>query len=366
MALIESMRRNGPMGVLGTRGDIQQIMAKMKKMEDKRQEVYLRLLDRRGQKVALTEEGGGHALVSFPQALIRMPNTLKYKPIDEWSKYEEIWQNVTHFPWYLNDAKCKHFSISFAPPHSLEPLGLVSYPSSGNTWLRYLVEGATGYFTGSMYNDLMLGTKGLYGEVVPWDSGMTVAIKSHGHTTGQGVEQPRELQVNYNNFEEFDKRAILLIRNPFRAIIGHRHLDSGGHTGFADEDQFIGEDWDHFVRVKIASWENLYLDWLHEAESEDIHVIHFETLKQDLVSSLRALVQFMELEVDEGRLKCTWRNNEGNFHRKKAGGSLAAKENPFTPEHTILIRDSIHRVNQALFEKKKPEMPLDQYEFYQM
>lgn len=94
MALIESMRRNGPMGVLGTRGDIQQIMAKMKKMEDKRQEVYLRLLDRRGQKVALTEEGGGHALVSFPQALIRMPNTLKYKPIDEWSKYEEIWQNV--------------------------------------------------------------------------------------------------------------------------------------------------------------------------------------------------------------------------------------------------------------------------------
>lgn len=125
-------------------------------------------------------------------------------------------------------------------------------------------------------------------------------------------------------------------------------------------------DWDHFVRVKIASWENLYLDWLHEAESEDIHVIHFETLKQDLVSSLRALVQFMELEVDEGRLKCTWRNNEGNFHRKKAGGSLAAKENPFTPEHTILIRDSIHRVNQALFEKKKPEMPLDQYEFYQM
>ena len=35
-------------------------------------------------------------------------------------------------------------------------VGLASYPSSGNTWIRYLVECAAGIFSGSMYNDVML------------------------------------------------------------------------------------------------------------------------------------------------------------------------------------------------------------------
>jgi hypothetical protein len=39
-------------------------------------------------------------------------------------------------------------------------VGLVSYPSSGNTWLRYLIEGLTGFFSGSMYNDFLIGKKG--------------------------------------------------------------------------------------------------------------------------------------------------------------------------------------------------------------
>ena len=33
-----------------------------------------------------------------------------------------------------------------------QPLvALSSYPGSGNTWLRYLIEGITGIFTGSFY-----------------------------------------------------------------------------------------------------------------------------------------------------------------------------------------------------------------------
>jgi hypothetical protein len=38
----------------------------------------------------------------------------------------------------------------------------VSYPSSGNTWIRYLIEGLTGYFSGSMYNDNVIGKKGKF------------------------------------------------------------------------------------------------------------------------------------------------------------------------------------------------------------
>ena len=35
--------------------------------------------------------------------------------------------------------------------------------------------------------------------------------------------------------------GILLIRNPYKAIYGHRHLDAGGHVGFADASHFFGQ-----------------------------------------------------------------------------------------------------------------------------
>ena len=40
-------------------------------------------------------------------------------------------------------------------------VGLISPPSSGNTWTRYLIEKATGYFTGSVYRDKSLYSKGI-------------------------------------------------------------------------------------------------------------------------------------------------------------------------------------------------------------
>ena len=42
-------------------------------------------------------------------------------------------------------------------PHVL----LTSVPSSGNTWLRYLLEKASGFFTGSIYKDKPVFEKGL-------------------------------------------------------------------------------------------------------------------------------------------------------------------------------------------------------------
>ncbi len=41
-------------------------------------------------------------------------------------------------------------------PHCRPPIALASYPGSGNTWLRYLLEGAGGIFTGSRYKDLQI------------------------------------------------------------------------------------------------------------------------------------------------------------------------------------------------------------------
>ncbi len=41
-------------------------------------------------------------------------------------------------------------------PGCKPPMALASYPGSGNTWVRYLLEAASGVFTGSRYKDLQI------------------------------------------------------------------------------------------------------------------------------------------------------------------------------------------------------------------
>ena len=48
--------------------------------------------------------------------------------------------------------------------------------------VRYLIECATGIYTGSMYHDSSLKRKGMYGEGVAFDSGLTLLQKTHGYT----------------------------------------------------------------------------------------------------------------------------------------------------------------------------------------
>ena len=55
--------------------------------------------------------------------------------------------------------------------------GLLSYPGSGNTWLRYLIQRATGYVTGSVYFSKVLYQNGFPGEKL--DNGSAIVVKSH-------------------------------------------------------------------------------------------------------------------------------------------------------------------------------------------
>ena len=65
----------------------------------------------------------------------------------------------TYYPW-PNDAMCENFTTVFSKGQPLPPVALASNPNSGNTWLRYLIEGITGIFTGSFYSDIDLSRKG--------------------------------------------------------------------------------------------------------------------------------------------------------------------------------------------------------------
>ena len=101
-------------------------------------------------------------------------------------------------------------------------VALASFPGSGSTWSRTLLEDATGVFTGAIYCDKKLKGDGFVGEYIT--TGNVIAIKSHQHI------------VNLTNPDRkhattFDA-AIFIIRSVFDAVLSERKRSiSNNHTG---------------------------------------------------------------------------------------------------------------------------------------
>ena len=55
--------------------------------------------------------------------------------------------------------------------------GLLSFPGSGNTWIRHLIQIATGHLTGSFHFSELLYNNGFPGENLK--NGSAIVIKSH-------------------------------------------------------------------------------------------------------------------------------------------------------------------------------------------
>ena len=74
--------------------------------------------------------------------------------------------------WFSADPSCAHLLTRFARPGSLPDARLASFPRSGNTWTRYLLEAATGFVTcGPTYDsesreDLPIGALPAVGDVM--------------------------------------------------------------------------------------------------------------------------------------------------------------------------------------------------------
>lgn len=126
---------------------------------------------------------------------------------------------------------------TFLPSQS-PMVALVSFQGSGNTWLRYLLEQSTGVFTGSIYCDTSL-KKFFPGEYIV--SGNVLAIKTHipkSHQVPVGVQ---------NNLKrKFYDKAILLVRNPFDALVSEANRrwnteTEDNHLGLASEAAFVGK-----------------------------------------------------------------------------------------------------------------------------
>ncbi|KAK4312022.1 hypothetical protein Pmani_016515 [Petrolisthes manimaculis] len=174
------------------------------------------------------------------------------------------------------------------------PVRLVSFPCSGNTWFRYLVESATGIFTGSVYNDKYLYKRGYRGELEVPDNGKTLLQKTHAFTYTI-KEYLSNFKKRYSNNELFHP-AILLIRNPARGIISfYKFTVSESHTGQIDEKHFHSEEFHRLFNIWLAHWESLVLDRLLGSRAP-VYVVYYEELVASPLHTLRQVFTFLGIK----------------------------------------------------------------------
>lgn len=199
---------------------------------------------------------------------------------------------------------------------------LASFPGSGNTWLRYLLQQATGVYTGSVYKDFGLLKNGFPAESV--SNGSVLVVKTH--EWGPAARAPFH-------------RAVLLVRAPGPAIQAEFNRQSGGHIGFAAPDRYRlkkGRFWANFVTAKLSAWRRTNMDWLSNFTGPT-HVVQYDDLVADVETTLRGILDFLEFPVTEEAMRCAMERREGIYRRKRR--ALQANFDPFTGPMKDMLRD---------------------------
>jgi len=189
-------------------------------------------------------------------------------------------------------------------------VGLISAPSSGNTWTRYLLEKATGYFTGSVYRDYRLYSTGYLGE----HSSDTVIRKDHFLLT-DSKKVPSEKDVS-----KLYSAVVFIVRNPYNTYISDfQRRNTHSHTGMVNFENITEE---------ITMFNPMFLSKLSKSltsKGVPLYVIVYEDLVKNPIGEIRKLLTtFAPLKPIlpnskelEDRLMCLSSQLTGLFKRKK-------------------------------------------------
>uniref|UniRef100_A0A0N8CLT7 Rna-binding protein n=3 Tax=Daphnia magna TaxID=35525 RepID=A0A0N8CLT7_9CRUS len=321
---------------------------------------------------------------------------------------------------WSNDTYCNQFTVHLLEENSVQPRALVSFPGSGNTWLRMLLMGVTGLYVDTIYpGDELFISKGKaifrssaflkktknqwkplkitipnFSFLNPWwnetaggtyelnkDCNCSLLQKTHDVSLFSVIynmamaNKSTEKRI-HQEIDQFRGDGILVIRNPFKAILSYRNFAFGGNmAGLAPVEAFsqglepvrIGDrkisTWDQFISRSVASWEMLATVWIRGLKRGG--VVYYEKLRRDTGPQLLRMAEMLGISnVNKDRLDCVLRHNQDNTFKRSESGPKNYPKNPFTESQHLLILKSIQSVQMALKERGLDPLPVEMYDFY--
>jgi hypothetical protein len=227
------------------------------------------------------------------------------------------------------------------------PVALASFPGSGNTWTRGLLEKVTGVCTGGLYCDCGLRTGGFTGEMVQGPS--VLVMKTHN------------LKVQFVGGHVFSNTrvpfgaAVLLVRDPRAALVAEWNRERSkrmvsqnisNHYTFVGE-SFFGEnkDWENYIHLKLPRWPQQTVNLLLEAKTagRPVYVLVFEDLKAGTAQEMKKLTDFLGFSFSEQEVSDRLAAGFSKFYRNHT-----AEFSHFTPAQEQYVHDVVSKTSQFM------------------
>ena len=201
---------------------------------------------------------------------------------------------------------------------------LASYPKSGNTWLRCLLEAYRR--NGALdINDLRITTSDGGATILQGVSPMPLSALDFRYemllrpaalfNLFCRMSQPILVKTHFANIQpdglphcipkEFTENAVYVVRDP-RSIISsfarfYQFPIDKAADAMSSKDFTIGGN-EAFCRILLSTWSNHVASWVSET-AYPVHVVKYEDMLIDPAKELTEVLQFLKTDVDEKLVK---------------------------------------------------------------
>ncbi|EFX88990.1 hypothetical protein DAPPUDRAFT_233913 [Daphnia pulex] len=214
-----------------------------------------------------------------------------------------------------------------AKRNSLPKWALTSFPGSGVTWTRQMIEGLTGIYTGSVHvRDPLPYREDNEENMGITDNpfcGCTLIDKDHEATSGiferkqylellHVKEYSQIINVTYNY------RGVLLLRNPMDVVFAHQNHLLVGKFNTAPTEAFRGPEWDELVETVAYAWANHAIRWIEQIKQGTV-IFYENLLGDDAQLELERLLDSMDFQprpVDTNRMRCTLAHRDKSEYKR--------------------------------------------------
>lgn len=201
--------------------------------------------------------------------------------------------------------KILNYVIGFTRINPKYDVLLVSFPKSGNTWLRFFyIHLANLIYSGRLEDCDSISFSCL-------DSNMPeLGYSSLNYSEWMFPEVPRLIKTHSNFYSFLSKSPIVyIVRDPFDVMISYYRYELG-----KTKPRFKGS-FSQFIRHSkfgVESWAKHYVSWIPYID----FLIRYEDLKDDPISQFNRFLEFLKINVSNEILIQTHKNSEASKVKK--------------------------------------------------
>jgi hypothetical protein len=198
---------------------------------------------------------------------------------------------------------------------------IASYPRSGNSWLRFMLSAYFCEATSSWdkISAVVLEFPALVGRLAAgkskeqlWDEMCHMHDSLGKSFPRKGLPEGLYLKTHSvaanHLYAEKTKHAVLLVRNPrdvlvsavnYKQLLMQSDMDKSFESSYLDQFTRNGGDPD-WKKIGFGTWQEHYFSWT--SQPFPTHVVRYEDLRNDTESSLRKILTFLGVIVEDERL----------------------------------------------------------------